>query len=101
MGTWIPQLFYDLIARVVPGFITCVSFLMIYLIADQTCLQQIDNLEKLANKYSLWKDFPTTLIIVSGYAISYITGFLLRGLYAIFFFRCRDIHDDIKKEYVK
>ena len=95
MGSWVPQLFYDLIARVTPGFITCVTFLMIYIKTTNT--QLIINFIEVVNDSFLWKNFPTTLIIISGYAISYITGFLLRGIYSIcFFFR-----EDFNKNYVE
>jgi Na+-transporting methylmalonyl-CoA/oxaloacetate decarboxylase gamma subunit len=95
MGSWVPQLFYDLIARVTPGFITCATFLMIYIITPNT--QQITNCIELANDSFLCKKFPTTFVIIAGYAISYITGFLLRGIYSI----CVFFREDFDKKYIE
>jgi len=96
IGSWVPQLFYDLIARVTPGFFICVAFLIIFVTTDEQHAKSINKYLSMTTDFSLWKNFPTTLAIISGYAISYMTGFLVRGIYCIFL-----PDDDFNEEYIK
>lgn len=96
IGSWVPQLFYDLIARVTPGFFIYVAFLIIFVTTDEQHTKSINKYLSMTTDFSLWKNFPTTLAIISGYAISYMTGFLVRGIYCIFLF-----DDDFNEKYIK
>jgi hypothetical protein len=76
IGSWVPQLFYDLIARVVPGFI--IIIIIFSLIVDVKKIIEPGSWSFLTDK-----NFPTTLVILVGYALSYICGFFFRGLYCL------------------
>ena len=91
IGSWVPQLFYDLIARVVPGFGICVSFLLFFEILNLNTINY--------KKIFLSENFPTTFIILAGISISYICGFIFRGIYCLIF-SIADIATDVKDEYV-
>jgi len=61
IGSWVPQLFYDLIAKVTPGFFICVAFLIIFVTTDEHHAKSISKYLSMTTDCSLWKNFPTTL----------------------------------------
>ena len=91
IGSWVPQLFYDLIARVIPGFGICVSFLLFFEISNPITINY--------KEIFLSANCPTTFIILAGISISYICGFVFRGIYCLICF-IAGITTDIKDEYV-
>jgi hypothetical protein len=101
MGSWIPQLIYDLIARVVPGFIVFATFIVILLISNLTGIEELKLLW--CNYQFLWQGVPATIVILCGFTISYIIGLLLRGLYSLTFHftKNHDDQDDLCKEYAE
>ncbi len=71
VGSWIPQVFYDLIGRIVPGAILLISgFLLVAGWKDS-----VEELTKLLGK----EEIPYSLVLLTGVLFSYLTGILLGG----------------------
>ncbi len=87
IGAWIPQLFYDIIARIIPGFIVLLVLLINILDADQFLiyLKKIFFVEKTY-------DLSTNLIILFGIGLSYIFAIILRAI------GCMVLHPIYKKK---
>ncbi len=74
-GTWIPQLFYDVIARIIPGFFVLLILLINIVDADQfiTYFQKILFVDQ---SYHL----SSNLLILFGIGISYVFAIVLRAI---------------------
>ena len=80
IGTWIPQLFYDVIARIIPGFFVLLILLINIVDADQfiTYFQKILFVDK---SFQL----SSNLLVLFGIGISYIFAIVLRAISWIIF----------------
>jgi hypothetical protein len=69
VGGWVPQVFYDLIGRIVPG-----AFLLLL-----CCLLFVDPASGQAFALFVFKDagIPFTAILLAGLTVAYVTGTLL------------------------
>ena len=75
IGAWIPQLFYDIIARIIPGFFILLILLINVLDADQF-INYLKKILLVDNTY----DLSTNLLILFGIGISYIFAIILRAI---------------------
>ncbi len=79
IGAWIPQLFFDLIARVIPGFVTLCTFLFVYFYPLKLCNKQPIWLRNMPDGYP-----PTIILVGVGLVVSYIISIILGGLCLLF-----------------
>lgn len=75
LGAWVPQLFYDIIARIIPGFFVLIIILINVLDANQffTYLKGIMIVDKT-------HDLSANMLFLLGLCISYILAIVLRAI---------------------
>ena len=74
LGAWIPQLFYDIIARIIPGF-----FVLLILLLSILDFQQFIYYFKKVLFVDNLHDLSTNLLVLLGICVSYITAIILRA----------------------
>jgi hypothetical protein len=78
IGTWVPQLFYDVIGRLVPGAVIILSVFVI-LVGPASLRENPEKLVSFLNPSNV----STTIVVLMGLALSYLTAFVCRGLYHV------------------
>jgi hypothetical protein len=72
-SSWVPQLFYDLIGRVMPGSFLLLIIVWVYDFPIMPYLQSLTMVDKN-------KDFPYSIIILLTILVSYMIGIFLGGI---------------------
>ena len=107
-GTWVPQLFFDLIARLVPG-----AALLLFFVSIHLGEEGVFRILGVAMVGSAAEHLPVVSLLIAGSVISYVLAMLIWGLWTIVirvfvhtvpWFRERDYEtllkcDDLAKKY--
>lgn len=80
IGTWIPQLFYDVIARIIPGFFVLL-ILLINIIDANNFIIYCKKILFVDQSY----DLSSSILVLFGIGISYIFAIILRAISWIVF----------------
>lgn len=97
LSALIPQLFYDVIARIVPGIVMLIFFYLIFNLEDPL------NNTKLEKMYNWFSIFSKSKIIVALNITfsSYVITFILNGFVSIIYDNFKPIVNRMKNQYVK